>query len=502
MASRFYDATANDKMVSDGDIAYADDLNKVNTATEAATDLIASEIDSALVVANSNSTLAKEWAVNALGVLPHNAAGQPVNSTEYSSKANAAESRSWASQEEDTDVVGADNITKTGARSAKHWAIKTEDYHTGAVASAAAADASADAAALSAAQAAASAASAVGANTISAGSGITVTPTGAGPYNFAISHTDPSSVAKPTLTGAKVLSALEFDTYGHVLVASTRDLSPANIGAATSGHTHTEYAPWNSGTGKLTAVTGTTSSWSCSSLAVAGGITAGSFCNFNGGLGASGILMSAGNEFSYDGQPVMAFASATLYLGSSGGPGLTSANLAAYEYVAFNTARGGTKQIVLSWGNAFYPNPDNTISLGVGSQRWSAVYAVVGTIQTSDERLKDFSSENMDASWIYDLVPAEYTWKDDEDKKPHFGFSAQKVEAAIGRDNVGPVTAPFEDKDPNTEHPLNNPHYALNYSEFIAPMVKCIQEQKNMIQYLSLKVESLEAKVNGLSRQS
>ena len=47
MASRFYDATANDKMVSDGDIAYADDLNKVNTATEAATDLIASEIDAA-----------------------------------------------------------------------------------------------------------------------------------------------------------------------------------------------------------------------------------------------------------------------------------------------------------------------------------------------------------------------------------------------------------------------------------------------------------------------
>lgn len=500
MSSRFYDANDNDKIVSDGDVAYAEDLNKINLATEAATELIASEIDSALATANANSTLSKGWAVSAPGVLPANAAGQPVNTDSYSAKANAAEAQSWASQAEDTDVIGADNVAKAGSRSAKHWALKTEDYYTGTVASAAAADASADAAAISAAQAAASAASAVGANTISAGSGITVTPTGSGPYNFAISHTDPSSVSNPTLTGAKVLSALEFDPYGHVLTASTRDLAPADIGAAVSAHTHSAYAPWNSVTGKLAGVTGTSSSWSCSTLTAASSITAGDLCHFNSGIATAGILMSPGNALSFSGYPVVQFAGTTLFLGSGDSSSVSASDVRAYDYTTLTTTRGGIKQLALSYGNAFYPSPDNTIALGLGGQRWSVVYATTGTIQTSDERLKDFSQASLDASWIYDLVPAEYTWKADEDKKIHFGFSAQKVEEVMGRENVGPVTAPYEDKDPDTDHPLNNPHYALNYAEFIAPMVKCIQEQKNTIDALLKRVALLEAAQYGFSR--
>ena len=57
-----------------------------------------------------------------------------------------------------------------------------------------------------------------------------------------ISHADTSSQASLTaLTGANVISDIDVDGYGHITSMSTRALTAANIGAASTSHTHSNY---------------------------------------------------------------------------------------------------------------------------------------------------------------------------------------------------------------------------------------------------------------------
>lgn len=68
------------------------------------------------------------------------------------------------------------------------------------------------------------------------GGGINVTHVGSA---ITVTHTDTSSVVNSgNLTGATVFSALSYDSRGHVQSASTRTLTPANIGAAIDSHNH------------------------------------------------------------------------------------------------------------------------------------------------------------------------------------------------------------------------------------------------------------------------
>ena len=54
-----------------------------------------------------------------------------------------------------------------------------------------------------------------------------------------ISHADTSSVSNLDTSAAQVIDTLTFDTYGHVQTVTTRNLTPADIGASATGHTHT-----------------------------------------------------------------------------------------------------------------------------------------------------------------------------------------------------------------------------------------------------------------------
>jgi len=53
-----------------------------------------------------------------------------------------------------------------------------------------------------------------------------------------ISHADTSSVTNLDTSAAQVIDTLTFDTYGHVQTVTTRNLTPADIGASATGHTH------------------------------------------------------------------------------------------------------------------------------------------------------------------------------------------------------------------------------------------------------------------------
>ena len=105
----------------------------------------------------------------------------------------------------------------------------------------------------------------------------------------------------------------------------------------------------------------------------------------------------------------------------------------------FGIYRLGQKAVGIDTGRNLVPGTDNGVSLGNGSERWAQVFAANGTINTSDERLKDISGDElsdqeMDAwsrvNW------QSYRWLDaveqkGDDARLHMGLIAQQVEKAF-----------------------------------------------------------------------
>ena len=87
-----------------------------------------------------------------------------------------------------------------------------------------------------------------------------------------------------------------------------------------------------------------------------------------------------------------------------------------------------------------YPNPDNTYSLGLASNRWTVVYAASGTINTSDGRLKT-EIESLDAAELATAkalkgLIKKFKYTDSVAEKGtaariHVGVIAQEVEGAF-----------------------------------------------------------------------
>jgi len=198
---------------------------------------------------------------------------------------------------------------------------------------------------------------------------------------------------------------------------------------------------------------------------------------------------------------------------NAGSGGITSAN--TITSTGTLTANAGFS---LAYGTSGYgfnsqcaPGTDNSYYCGLSSWRWKAVYAVNGTIQTSDSRLKTNTQDSaLGLDFINSLRPVSYKWieggkqvvTDDQGnpvknedgtiktisisgKRTHWGFLAQEVKTAVDKSGVEDFAGWVLDdlNDPNSEQ-------AVNYQQFIAPMVKAIQE-------LSAEVEKLKGAANG-----
>jgi hypothetical protein len=164
-------------------------------------------------------------------------------------------------------------------------------------------------------------------------------------------------------------------------------------------------------------------------------------------------------------------------------------DISTLTYFTFNAANGNYSHVQLS------PAADNSYSLGNSGQRWSAVWAVNGTIQTSDVREKvDVQDSAYGLSFVNALRPVSYKWVnsgnpdangvDTPGVRTHYGFIAQEVKELIGDGNNFGGYVKGDMADPTSLE-------GLRYHEFIAPMVKAIQE-------LSAQVETLKAKVAAL----
>ena len=161
------------------------------------------------------------------------------------------------------------------------------------------------------------------------------------------------------------------------------------------------------------------------------------------------------------------------------------------------------------------PATDNVGYIGESSHRWQAIYAVNGSIQTSDERQKtEITDTSLGLDFIKQLRPVSYKWKvggydvgdgveielepeevDSEGnviktavmglpkkeeiagKRNHYGLIAQEVKEVLGDADFGGWVIDDLDDSESTQ--------SLRYNEFISPLIKAVQE-------LSAKVEALE----------
>ena len=167
---------------------------------------------------------------------------------------------------------------------------------------------------------------------------------------------------------------------------------------------------------------------------------------------------------------------------------------------SFMNAGGGA--ILYVAATVVAPNGDNFATSGNSGNRWSAVWSANGTIQTSDERTKNIVGPNpYGLDFINQLETIAYRYKIgsnevtgiDENKNPiltpragtrvHHGVRAQQLRAVLDDMNHGDFAGWVlaDTSDPTSEQ-------AVRYTEFIAPLIKAVQE-------LSAKVAELESRI-------
>jgi hypothetical protein len=131
---------------------------------------------------------------------------------------------------------------------------------------------------------------------------------------------------------------------------------------------------------------------------------------------------------------------------------------------------------------------NNTVTLGNNdvtkvymAQDGDAEMFANGTINTSDERLKeDISDSDLGLLFINKLRAVSYKFKNDKrPEKLKYGIIAQEVQEVLktsGNEDFAGITEKGE-------------YLGADYVQFIAPLIKAVQE-------LSAKVEELESKIN------
>jgi len=138
---------------------------------------------------------------------------------------------------------------------------------------------------------------------------------------------------------------------------------------------------------------------------------------------------------------------------------------------------------------------DNSVKIGSGGNFISNTFTSNATwAHSSDERLKEnINDDSLGLSFINDLRPVTYTWKEQKDvpeeirdtfekdtENLQHGMLAQDVKSALDKAGVDTFAGWSEEKD-GTQ--------MISEDMFVFPLIKAVQE-------LSMQVEELKAKLN------
>ena len=181
----------------------------------------------------------------------------------------------------------------------------------------------------------------------------------------------------------------------------------------------------------------------------------------------------------------------TVSLGSASAPSYTFANDtdtgmfrtdSSANSISFTL--GGTEGYRINT-NRIMPAVDDDRDLGSASLRFDNVRATNGTIQTSDQNVKNtIVTSDLGLDFINKLNPVSY--KFNNKTRTHYGLISQEIETVLGTISKSATDfAGFCKDEVDDDGNAMTPKYGLRYTEFISPIIKAIQE-------LSAKVTALE----------
>lgn len=179
------------------------------------------------------------------------------------------------------------------------------------------------------------------------------------------------------------------------------------------------------------------------------------------------------------------------------------------------TEAGRASRFVVDSNGTCRPGADDTYDLGSSSYRWDDIYATNSTIQTSDRRLKEnIVPSELGLDFINSLTPVSYKWidntvsgvrryetiKDGEEveieepyeientyTRTHYGMIAQDVMTTIS--GLGIDSADFA----GIIYDEEADRYGLRYNEFMAPLIKAVQELSEANKSLKNDINNLES---------
>ncbi len=180
------------------------------------------------------------------------------------------------------------------------------------------------------------------------------------------------------------------------------------------------------------------------------------------GYSATGILGGANNAYLY----------------SSGNDFVIGNSTNNKSLIFFTTVSGTNTERMRINNTGLIPGQDNTYSSGNSTNRWTAVWAANGTIQTSDIRLKkNIQPLAYGLKEVLKLQPVRYDWKDNSGKNK-IGLIAQEVKKIIPEVVIGDET---------------KENLGMNYAEMVPVLINAIKD-------LNKKVDTLEITFNKLKK--
>lgn len=121
----------------------------------------------------------------------------------------------------------------------------------------------------------------------------------------------------------------------------------------------------------------------------------------------------------------------------------------------------------------------------IGNTAVNVIEGQVAFTAASDKRLKkDIQSLDVGLDFIMKLNPVSYQMKAFNDAKLNWGFLAQDIETLVGDENAILTVGGDADRT-----------LGLRYTDFIAPLVKAVQEQQALIDYLKDRVDQNEREI-------